>query len=109
MPVFWWEGLDGSKLLAYVPPGWYLADLKAGVKDLLSDSSKDTPLKDFMLLYGEGDHGGGPRATDPETITKFKGDTNHPRRTERRPVVLSGTGHRRGLEDRPPQPVPRHP
>ena len=79
MPVFWWEGLDGSRLLAYVPPGWYLADLKAGVKDLLSESSKDTPLKDFMLLYGEGDHGGGPRATDLEAIRKFKDDKNHPR------------------------------
>ena len=27
MPVFWWEGLDGSRLLAYVPPGWYLVNL----------------------------------------------------------------------------------
>jgi len=79
MPVFWWEGLDGSRLLAYVPPGWYLADLKNGVRDLLFEASKNTPLKDFMLLYGEGDHGGGPRATDLEAISKFKSDKNHPR------------------------------
>jgi alpha-mannosidase len=78
-PVFWWQGLDGSKLLAYVPPGWYLVNLKEGVRDLLLESSKDTPLKDFMLLYGEGDHGGGPRATDLEAIRKFKEDKNHPR------------------------------
>ena len=79
MPVFWWEGLDGSRLLAYVPPGWYLADLKNGVRDLIFEASKNTPLKDFMLLYGEGDHGGGPRATDLEAIRKFKDDKNHPR------------------------------
>jgi alpha-mannosidase len=79
MPVFRWEGMDGSRLLAYVPPGWYLADLKDGVKDLLVEASKNTPLKDFMLLYGEGDHGGGPRATDVDAIKKFKDDKNHPR------------------------------
>jgi alpha-mannosidase len=79
MPVFRWEGLDGSSLLAYVPPGWYLADLKDGVKELLAEASKNTPLKDFMLLYGEGDHGGGPRATDVEAIKKFREDKSHPR------------------------------
>ena len=78
-PVFWWEGADGSKVLAYVPPGWYLVDLKNGVRDLLLDASKSTPLKDFMLLYGEGDHGGGPRSTDVEAILKFKDNPDHPR------------------------------
>jgi len=78
-PVFWWEGADGSKVLAYVPPGWYLVDLKNGVKDLLFEAARNTPLKDFMLLYGEGDHGGGPRRSDVEAIAKFKNDKNHPR------------------------------
>jgi len=62
-----------------VPPGWYLVDLKKGVRDLLFEESQKTPLKDFMLLYGEGDHGGGPRATDLEAIKRFKEDRNHPR------------------------------
>ena len=79
MPVFWWEGLDGSRLMAYVPPGWYLVNLKNGVRDLLFEASGTTPLKDFMLLYGEGDHGGGPRDTDVEAIRKFGDDKNHPR------------------------------
>jgi alpha-mannosidase len=79
LPVFVWEGLDGSRLLAYVPPGWYLADLKNGVRDLLLEASQNTPVKDFMLLYGEGDHGGGPRASDIDAIRRFKDDKNHPR------------------------------
>jgi alpha-mannosidase len=79
MPVFVWEGLDGSRLLAYVPPGWYLADLKNGVRDLLFEASRVTPLKDFMLLYGEGDHGGGPRTSDLEAIKRFKDDKTQPR------------------------------
>jgi alpha-mannosidase len=78
-PVFWWEGADGSRVLAYVPSGWYLVDLKNGVRDLLLGASKSTPLKDFMLLYGAGDHGGGPRSTDVEAILKFKDDPDHPR------------------------------
>jgi len=78
-PAFRWEGLDGSRVLAYVPPGWYLADLKNGVRDLIFEASQNTPVKDFMLLYGEGDHGGGPRSSDVEAIRKFKDDKSQPR------------------------------
>jgi alpha-mannosidase len=98
MPVFRWEGLDGSKLLAYVPPGWYLADLKNGVRDLLFEASKNTPLKDFMLLYGEGDHGGGPRATDLEAIRKFKDDKNHPHLEFVKPEGYFRTLEKSGIE-----------
>lgn len=77
--AFWWQGLDGSKVLAYVPPGWYLVNLKDGVKDLLLRTYENTTLKDFMLLYGAGDHGGGPRDSDLEAILKFGNDPNHPR------------------------------
>jgi alpha-mannosidase len=78
-PVFWWEGADGSRVLAYVPPGWYLVDLKNGVKDLLTEAAGSTGLSDFMLLYGAGDHGGGPRATDIDAIQKFRRDRDHPK------------------------------
>lgn len=78
-PFFWWEGADGSRVLAYVPPGWYLVDLKNGIRDLLFEAAKNTPIKDFMILYGEGDHGGGPRGSDIEAIAKFKKDKTHPR------------------------------
>ncbi|MGQ9673744.1 MAG: alpha-mannosidase [Candidatus Aminicenantales bacterium] len=77
--VFWWEGLDGSRILAYVPPGWYLVDLKEGVRNLLLEAAKEAPLQDFLLLYGEGDHGGGPRDTDVEAILKFRLDESQPR------------------------------
>ncbi|RFT17148.1 MAG: Alpha-mannosidase [Candidatus Saccharicenans subterraneus] len=77
--AFWWEGQDGSRLLAYVPPGWYLVNLKNGVRDLLLKTYQNTPIKDFMLLYGAGDHGGGPRDSDVEAILKFRNDPNHPR------------------------------
>jgi alpha-mannosidase len=78
-PFFWWEGQDGSRILGYVPPGWYLVDLKAGVREILGDGSRRTAVKDFMLLYGAGDHGGGPRDSDIAAIRKFRSDPSQPR------------------------------
>jgi alpha-mannosidase len=78
-PVFWWEGKDGSKVLAYVPPGWYNVELKSGLSEIFSQATKNTALKDFMILYGEGDHGGGPRNSDVEAIKKFKKDKAQPK------------------------------
>ncbi len=78
-PVFWWEGADGSRVLSYVPPGWYLVDLKDGIKDLLVGAAGSAGLSDFMILYGAGDHGGGPRATDIEAIQKFRRNRDHPK------------------------------
>lgn len=78
-PVFWWEGLDGSRVLAYVPPGWYLVDLKRGIKNILLNAAQNTPLRDFLLLYGEEDRGGGPRDSDLEAILKFRDDHDEPK------------------------------
>jgi alpha-mannosidase len=78
-PFFWWEGKDGSRLLAHVPQGWYLVNLSNGLNDVLKDASAQTPVKDFLILYGEGDHGGGPRDSDVAAIEKFKDDPGHPK------------------------------
>jgi alpha-mannosidase len=76
---FWWEGMDGSRVLGYVPPGWYLADLREGTRKTLEGARKHTAIKDLLLLYGAGDHGGGPRDTDIAAIRKFRDDPNEPR------------------------------
>ncbi|MGA2533724.1 MAG: glycoside hydrolase family 38 C-terminal domain-containing protein [Candidatus Aminicenantales bacterium] len=78
-PFFWWEGKDGSRVLCHVPQGWYLVNLKDGLNEVLKDASTQTPVKDFLVLYGEGDHGGGPRDSDVAAIEKYKNDSNHPR------------------------------
>lgn len=78
-PFFWWEGMDGSRVLGYVPPGWYLADLSRGVARILEEVSKHTDVRDFLLLYGAGDHGGGPRDTDLEAVRKYRNDPDQPR------------------------------
>jgi alpha-mannosidase len=77
--LFWWEGMDGSRVLGYVPPGWYNVDLGEGTRKILDGARKNTGVKDFMLLYGAGDHGGGPRDADITAIKKYRNDPNEPR------------------------------
>jgi len=78
-PIFWWEGKDGSKVLSYVPQGWYNFNLKNGLSDTLSPAAGQTPAKDFLILYGEGDHGGGPRDGDVEAYRRFQNDKSQPK------------------------------
>jgi alpha-mannosidase len=78
-PFFKWEGKDGSRILAHVPQGWYLVNLANGLNEVLKDAASQTPIKDFLILYGEGDHGGGPRASDIEAIKKFRDNPDHPK------------------------------
>jgi alpha-mannosidase len=78
-PFFLWEGRDGSRLLAHVPQGWYLVSLKNGLSDVIREAASETTLKDFLILYGEGDHGGGPRDSDLAAIEKYKNSPDQPR------------------------------
>jgi alpha-mannosidase len=77
--AFTWQGKDGSRQLAYVPPGWYNVSLRDGVKDVVVEAAKMSPLRDVMILYGEGDHGGGPRDADLQAIDKYAKDRSHPK------------------------------
>ncbi|MGB8960215.1 MAG: hypothetical protein WCC00_14500, partial [Candidatus Aminicenantales bacterium] len=76
---FWWEGMDGSRVLGYVPAGWYNVSLQDGTRQILETARKNTAIKDFMILYGAGDHGGGPRDVDLAAIKKLREDPNEPR------------------------------
>ena len=76
---FWWEGMDGSRVLGYVPAGWYNVSLQDGTRKILEAARKNTDQKHFLLLYGAGDHGGGPRDVDLAAIEKFRNDPNEPR------------------------------
>jgi alpha-mannosidase len=64
--VFWWQGKDGSRVLAFDDlRKWYnnTLDPKSTTQHLL-DFEKETGLKDYMLVFGVGDHGGGPTRQD---------------------------------------------
>ncbi len=77
-PAFRWKGPDGSEVLCYVPPGWYNVGLNEDLRKIVLDAGKNSPLKDFMILYGAGDHGGGPRDSDLEAIRRMRKDRTQP-------------------------------
>ena len=59
---FWWEGIDGSKVLAHFPPSnTYTAQATAGEIIRSERDHKDVERsREALLLYGHGDGGGGP-------------------------------------------------
>ena len=59
--LFWWQGPDGSKILTYVPRDGYMHDLDGErVIDFLAQEQKEAALGKELVLYGVGNHGGGP-------------------------------------------------
>lgn len=58
--LFWWEGRDGTRILTYVPYGYshHLEEDRLGAQWIASRDS--TAGGGMMVLYGVGDHGGGP-------------------------------------------------
>ena len=63
-PIIWWQGLDGSRVLGYSPPGWYTQPMDHHITKLVMETGQKLGIKDVMLLYGQGDHGGGPNPND---------------------------------------------
>ena len=58
--VFWWQGADGTRVLAYRIPFSY--GVENGIQDAMHGfvTKLQEPTQDMMLFYGAGDHGGGP-------------------------------------------------
>jgi len=63
-PVFWWQGPDGSRILVNRELFWFCGFIRpSNAMSLLSFCEK-TGLKDWLLVFGVGDHGGGPTRRD---------------------------------------------
>jgi len=70
-PLFWWEGPDGSRVLAFtsvynnvVSPG--------NIVDISQRLHERYGLKTSMFVYGVGDHGGGPTIEDVEAAHEIQ-------------------------------------
>ncbi len=70
--LYWWVGPDGSRLLVLNDIQWYMhfnADrsriaVAPNMADPLMDFEAATGLRAMPVLYGVGDHGGGPTRKD---------------------------------------------
>ena len=58
--AFWWKGLEGSRVLARIDRHGYNGYISTESVERLTGYVRNTGLKDYMLVYGVGDHGGGP-------------------------------------------------
>lgn len=58
---FWWQAPDGSRILTYFPYERYNFTIEPyRFIDILKQFEFNTGLRDMMILFGIGDHGGGP-------------------------------------------------
>jgi alpha-mannosidase len=68
--LFWWEGPDGSKILAFNSS--YIAEVDTGrICDLVKLVKENQGVDLSMYVYGVGDHGGGPTEADIKNIEKI--------------------------------------
>jgi alpha-mannosidase len=75
--LFWWESPDGSRVLSYFPHGYGNGINPVQCSGFLAG---DVPLcsgyRENMLLYGVGDHGGGPTRQMLDAAVRWQKSTN---------------------------------
>ncbi|UCE08203.1 MAG: alpha-mannosidase, partial [bacterium] len=71
--LFWWQGPDSTRLLTYFPNS-YVNEIKNPytLVDWLRQFEANTGFKKMLVLYGVGDHGGGPDLEMINRIEKLK-------------------------------------
>lgn len=67
---FWWEGYDGSHVLAHGIYGGYNT-LKGKAVEKIDGLIKDKDDEICLCLWGIGNHGGGPSRVDLERIAEY--------------------------------------
>jgi alpha-mannosidase len=68
--VFWWEGRDESRVLAYKIPDHYMPDYN-NLAGTVKNWSEITNHKEVMMTFGKGDHGGGPQPQQIERLNRI--------------------------------------
>lgn len=60
--TFWWEGIDGSRVLAHMlPENTYNGAMSpAAIRNSMNNYIDSDVSENFLMLYGIGDGGGGP-------------------------------------------------
>jgi alpha-mannosidase len=86
--TFWWEGLDGSRVLTHFPPADNY-NAEANVKDVLFSMTNYKDLErsnEGYMLFGYGDGGGGPNLPMLEQISRLRDLDGLPRTEMRSPA-----------------------
>jgi alpha-mannosidase len=71
-PIIWWQGLDGTRVLGYTTPGESDQPMDHQHTTVLGMKNADRAgVKNILVLYGMGDHGGGPNPSDVAGIAQL--------------------------------------
>lgn len=76
--LFWWQAPDGSRVLAYNSPGWYnerISENQAGWPNTILNEGGPNRA---MVVYGIGNHGGGPTIADLKTLDTLRARPGFP-------------------------------
>ncbi len=72
--LFWWQSPDGSRILSYFPFDYVnTAENPFAFVDWLRQYEANTGLRKLMILFGIGNHGGGPSLAMLARIDRLRG------------------------------------
>lgn len=66
--LYRWQSESGAEVITCNEPLWYNDSIRPIYLSLIPKFCRDYGVKDFMKIYGVGDHGGGPTRKDIERI-----------------------------------------
>ncbi len=77
--LFWWEGPEGSRVLAFHTLGDYSQPVKPDqMLEYLKTLETMHNVDKLLILYGKGDHGGGPMPDMMNRAVELMHDPNYP-------------------------------
>jgi len=77
--LFWWEGPDGSRVLAFHTLGDYSQPVEPGqMLEYLKTLDEKHHVDRLLILFGKGDHGGGPMPDMVNRAVALMHDPNFP-------------------------------
>ncbi len=85
--LYWWVGADGSRILTFNDIQWYMhfdaahrhIAVAPNMAEPLIPFSSETGLRAMPVLYGVGDHGGGPTRRDLRRLLEMQKWPIYPR------------------------------
>ncbi|MCK5845651.1 MAG: hypothetical protein KAG97_13140, partial [Victivallales bacterium] len=77
--IFWWKGVDGSRILTYFPPGGYADSVnKSDMISRLAAIKSLHGVDESFVVFGVGDHGGGLTRGHLDRAFSMKNDKTSP-------------------------------